>query len=134
LILIDSSVLVAYAVESDINHIRAIKTVKRIANGDFGNAIISDYIFDETTTVTFIRAKSLEKAVIVGNYIKNSVEIIKINEDIFDDSWEMFKNQKNSKFSFTDCSNISLMQNKGIRYLSTFDKEFENLKSVEVIS
>ena len=134
LILIDSSVFVAYAVESDSNHEKAIKVIKQITNGNFGPVFTSDYIFDETTTVTFIRSKSLEKAVLVGNYIKNSVQIIKISEDLFDDSWEIFKNQKKSKFSFTDCSNISLMESKGIRYIATFDSEFENSSSIEVVS
>ena len=133
LILIDSSVFVAYAVEDDGNHERAVKVIERIANGDFGPAFTSDYIFDETTTVTFIRSKSLQKAVLVGNYIKNSVEMIRVDGDLFNDSWEMFKNQKASKFSFTDCSNISIIRDRGIKHIATFDSEFKK-SLIDVIS
>jgi uncharacterized protein len=134
MILIDSSVFVAYVVEGDTNHERAIEVIRQIAKGDFGAVFTSDYIFDETTTVTLIRSKSLQKAVLVGNYIKSSIQIIKINEDLFEDSWEMFKNQKKSKLSFTDCSNISIMRANGIEHIATFDDELKKFASTDVVS
>jgi predicted nucleic acid-binding protein len=135
LILIDSSVFVAYAVESDSNHEQAVKVIKQITDGDFGQVFTSDYVFDETTTVTLIRSKSIEKAIMVGNYIKDSVEIIKINEDLFEDSWEIFKSQKtkSTKLSFTDCSNVSIMKHRNIKNIATFDGEFKEIKSINVI-
>lgn len=133
MILIDSSVLVAYTVENDSNHERAIMVIGQVVNGDFGRAVTSDYIFDETITVTLVRSKSVEKAVAAGNYIKQAIEIFKINEDIFDDSWQMFKNQKGSKFSFTDCSNVSLMKNRNITYLATFDQEFKKVSAIKIV-
>jgi predicted nucleic acid-binding protein len=58
---------------------------------------------------------------------------LKIDEDVFEYSWETFKNQKISKFSFTDCSNVSLMRDKGIRYIATFDREFRKINSIKVV-
>jgi uncharacterized protein len=124
---------VAYIVEGDSNHERAVKVVEQIADGDFGPAFTSDYVFDETTTVTLVRSKSIDKAVLVGNYIKNSVKILKISESVFDESWEMFKNQKASKFSFTDCSNVIFMKHNSIKYIATFDLEFKKVTSIKVL-
>jgi len=133
LILIDSNIFVAYSVEDDSNHEEAVKVISKIINGDFGLVFTSDYVFDETITVTLIKSKSFEKAIQVGEYIRSSVEILKVCEEIFDDTWGIFKSQKNSKLSFTDCSNIALMKDKGIRYLATFDKEFRKVEAIEVI-
>lgn len=134
MILIDSNIFVAYTVEDDSNHEKSIKVMEQIIKGNFGPAVTSDYIFDETTTVTLIRSKSTEKAVLVGNYIKQAIEILKINEDIFEDSWKMFKSQKSSKFSFTDCSNVSLMKERNIIYIATFDQEFKKVPFIRVLS
>lgn len=134
MILIDSNVLVAYAVDSDIHHPRSVKLVKSIIEGQFGTILTSDYIFGETVTVAFIRSKSLDIAISAGEYIKGSTNMLKVDEDALDDAWKRFKEQKNTKFSFTDCLNVELMKRKGIDNIATFDKEFEKVDGIRVIS
>ena len=62
MILIDSNVLIAYFNEADKNHILARQVLKRIENSSYGDAIISDYIFNELITVTLLKKKSKKKA------------------------------------------------------------------------
>ena len=76
MILLDSSFLVAVEVETDENHKKAIIIRDKIIRGDFGNTVISDYIFDETITVTIVRTKDLEKTILIGENLKASAELI----------------------------------------------------------
>lgn len=133
MIFLDSSVLVSYEVDGDINHEKAVKLIREIAKGKFGEVFTSDYIFDETITVTFVKAKSLSKAITVGNYIKDSTEVLKVDESVFENAWELFKRQKETKLSFTDCTTLNAMEERNISNIATFDEDFKKIKTVNVI-
>lgn len=125
MIFVDSSIFIAYGMKDDINHKRAVELVGKMASGRYGSMVTSDYVFDETVTTIFSSSKSMEKAVLAGNIIKESIEILKIDEGVFEDSWKMFKSQKASRFSFTDCTSIATIRASGVKDLASFDKEFE---------
>ena len=134
MIFLDSSFLVAVEVETDQNHEKAVKIRDDIIEGKFGKVFISDCIFDETVTVTFGRTKDLEKAVLAGTNLRNSAEIINIDERDFEAAWEIFKKQKDTTFSFTDCTNVALMRKESIENIATFDEDFQELKEMNVVS
>jgi len=134
MILLDSSFLVAIEVEGDENHEKAKEIRDKIINGVFGETIISDYIFDETITVTFLKTKDLGKAINVGEKLRNSARTIKINDDLFNISWDIFKKQKNTRFSFTDCTSIAVLGNRKIKNIATFDKDFKVIEWVNIVS
>lgn len=133
MIFIDTNVLVAYAVKKDINHARAEKLINLISTLKFGNMVISDYVFDETITVISARTKSLEEAVVAGNYIRESMIVLNTDESTFEETWRLFKAQKKSRLSFTDCEILSIMKEYNIGNLATFDGEFKNVESVRII-
>ena len=133
MIFLDTSFIVSYKIENDKHHEEAINLMKRIANGKSGRPIISDYIFDETVTVVFSRSKKLSIALEMGDELKKSVEIIRIDESVFEDGWKIFKNQKNTKFSFTDSTTLALMNKENIKNIATFDEDFKKIKKINVI-
>jgi predicted nucleic acid-binding protein len=133
MILLDTSFLVAYSHENDENHKKAFELIKDIVKGKYGDPCISDYIFDETVTVVYVRTKRLKEAVKIGQKLLLGTEIVGIDDFLFDMSWNIFKNQKNREFSFTDCTTISIMIKKRITNLATFDKEFKKIKKINVI-
>ena len=133
MIFLDSSFLVSVEVETDQNHQKAVEIMDKIIKGDFGDPVISDYIFDETITVTFSRTRNIEKTVFVGENLRNSSEFAKIDERVFEGAWQIFKNQKNTKFSFTDCTTLALMVKEGIRNIATFDQDFSKIKEINVV-
>lgn len=134
MILLDSSFLVAVEVENDQNHEKAKNMIGEIISGMYGPIIISDYIFDETVTVTFLKTKNLKKAIFVGENLKLSTKILKIDESLFWAAWNIFKEQKNTKLSFTDCTNISLLDSRKIKNIATFDKDFKLIKGLNIVS
>lgn len=131
MIFLDSRFIIACKVADDENHEKAMKYLyKFVENKE--DITISDYIFDEVVTVLFLKTKDLNIAVDTGNILKNSTNLLKISESIFEKSWESFKAQKSTKLSFTDCSTLVLMKKEGINKLATFDEDFKKIKEIEV--
>ena len=76
MIFLDSSFIIALSVASDENHKKAKKIMEKIAKGEFGQAYISDYIFNEIVTVILIKTKDIKKATEVGRLLLKSVRMI----------------------------------------------------------
>lgn len=130
MIFIDTNVFVAYYNKRDIHHERSLELIKRAIEGYYGKIFTSDYVFDESVTVTLVRTKDIEKAVALGEYILNSeIELLSVDETRFFESWNLFKE---IEMSFTDCTNLSLMKLYGIDKIMTFDMGFRD-KGVEVV-
>ena len=123
MIFLDTSVLVAYIVNKDSNHEKAVRLIDDIIAGKYGSTVTSDYVFDETVTVVLVRTKSLESAITSGQLIKESMDILSVNDIVFENAWKLFKNQESARFSFTDCTILSLISANHIENLATFDKE-----------
>lgn len=133
MIFLDASFIVSYYNTRDDNHEKAKEIMSNIANGLYGDAIISDYIFDESATIILYKLKDLSKTIKICKTLKELIGL-NINEDIFEECWNIFINQKNNLFSFTDCSIIAAMRKNKIPYLATFDKEFEKINWIKVIN
>jgi len=126
MIFLDSSFLVAFAVNGDANHPRATGVMKDIVREAYGAPVISDYVFDETATVTFLRTKSLSKARLVGDALLSSFRVLKVDDRTFRLSWQKFRSQRGTKLSFTDSTTVELMRQNGIKNIATFDREFHH--------
>ncbi len=107
--------------------------MEEIVAGKHGQAITSEYVFDETVTVILVRSKSLYLAVKTGDLIKESMPVLDVGNSIFEASWNRFRNQKDTKFSFTDCTILEVVESNHIDKLATFDKEFENSSIFKVV-
>ena len=134
MILLDSSFLVAYLLETDRHHPKSFDIMQKIKAGAFGAAYITDYIFDEVVTVTMARSKNLHKAIEAGTYLKESLPILKLEEESLENAWNIFRFQSKAVLSFTDCTNLSEMTAKGIENLATFDEGFMNVKGIKVVN
>lgn len=133
-ILLDSSFLIAYYNPLDEHRKRSIEIMDDLIIGKYGRAYVSDYIFDEVVTVIFIRTKDLKLSNNVGDVLRDSLGLFDINEEVFDNAWEIFKNQKNTNFSFTDCTNLAIMQEQDISQIASFDGDFAKVKGIKVVS
>ena len=134
MIFVDSNVFISYYNEDDINHNLAIKILKDIEEFKYGNAIISDYVFDEIITVCLLRIKEKEKVIKLGLAIlKSKIKIFKVNKDIFKKAWQLFQ-EYNLKMSFTDFTNLAFLDLLGIDNIATFDKDFKKVKNVNVVN
>ncbi len=133
MIFLDSSFLVAFEVEGDINHSKAAKLMSHIARAIYGTPFISDYVFDEVVTVTFLRTKNLSKARLIGDAMLKAFDVLKVDDAIFRSAWRRFREQKDTKFSFTDATTAELMQQNAIENIATFDRDFQETHQFVVL-
>lgn len=122
-IFVDANYFIALANPADSTHHKAIAISDHLAKEN-PELIISDYIFLEVATVVSQRV-SRSDSIIICKTIQNDpqIEIIHINQDMWNLSWETFQRTKSKNLSFVDCSVIAVMQAEGINKLLTFDAE-----------
>ncbi|MAE49609.1 hypothetical protein CMI48_02155 [Candidatus Pacearchaeota archaeon] len=133
MIFLDSSFLIGYKIENDHHHERALKIMKDISSGTYGEAVFSDYVFDETLTVVFGKSKILQEAVSLGDQLLSSALLLRVDESVFQETFDLFREQK-TKLSFTDCSIVALMRSHGVKRVATFDEEFQKVEGIEVVA
>ena len=130
-LILDTSFLIALNSAKDINHNDSQALKSRLEDKEFGQVYISDYIFDEF--VTFLMAKSFPVAYIkkMGDSLlgEGSIKLLKIDVNIFMQSWELFK--KSNKLSFTDCTTIVLAKEFGIKNVASFDSDFDKIPHIK---
>ena len=90
-------------------------------------------MFNETVTVVLVRSKSLYLASKTGDLIKKSMPVLEVCNNTFEASWNRFRNQKDTKFSFTDCTILEVVESNHIDKLATFDREFEYINTFKVV-
>ncbi|MDE2026670.1 MAG: type II toxin-antitoxin system VapC family toxin [Patescibacteria group bacterium] len=133
MIFLDTSFLLACFNNRDVHHYKAIRILHNVAEKKHGAVFMTDYIFNETVTVSMIKMKDLGIVKWIGNYLLSSLKLIRIEEDIFFDSWKIFQSQKGTRLGFTDCTTIATMRYNGIDTIATFDKDFTKINDINCI-
>jgi len=127
-LILDTSFLIALNDAGDFNHNNANSLKTSIKDKEFGQCYISDYIFDEL--MTLMRAKSINHSKIkdIGDSLlaDKTIELLKVDEEMFLQSWDLFK--KSSNISFTDCTTVILSEEFGIKNIASFDSGFGRFK------
>ena len=132
LIFIDANIFLAYDNINDVNHKRALKIWEEVETGKYGEHFTSDYVFNEIVGVTF-RKRGKERAVLLGEQVLKSLLLINIDDHLIKEAWKIFSTTKLS-LNLVDCTNLAAMKIAGAEFIATLDKEFTQLKNVEVIS
>jgi predicted nucleic acid-binding protein len=133
MVVLDSSFLIAFKVLNDVHHGKAAKLMRDIVDGEYGRPFVTDYIFDETITGILVRSKKLGLATEYGNELLRSLEILNVSEEIFAQAWDIFTKQRSSDLSFTDSTTLAVMSRHRIKNVATFDKDFWNIKGINVV-
>lgn len=133
MILLDSSLIIAYSNKVDQNHNKALKIVEDIVKEKYGTPAITDYIFDETITVMTIKTKDLTRIAESGDRLLEANVLLRIDEQTFQQAWKIFKDQQKPHLSFTDCTTIAACKTNGIPNLATFDEDFRRILGLRII-
>ncbi|MEM2902240.1 MAG: PIN domain-containing protein [Candidatus Bathyarchaeia archaeon] len=133
MILLDSSLIIAYSNEADQNHVKALKIVEDVDKGEYGTPAITDYIFDEAVTVMLVKTKSPRLVADLGEKLSRACLLFRVDEQLFNASWKLFKEQVKPMFSFTDFTTISVCKANRIPNIATFDEDFLKLKEFKIV-
>jgi uncharacterized protein len=87
--------------------------------------VCTDYVLDEVFTALKIFG-SLHAAQAFNQLITNSelVRLFMTDSVIFDRAWEVFVDDAQPRWTFTDCINYSVIQYLGLTEVITFDPNF----------
>jgi predicted nucleic acid-binding protein len=123
-IFLDTSFIIALELVDEQYHQIAINYWQGLIQSS-PQFVISSYVFDEI--VTFLNSRNRhDKAVEVGNRLINSsiIDIVQVDECLFFEGWEYFKQHNDKSYSLTDCISFLVMNRLNIQLVLTFDKHF----------
>lgn len=120
MIVLDTSVVIAFFNDKDTLHHDAVKKFKEFEKQD-RHLLISNYILNEALTV-MLRKRGLEKSKQMLDFLLNykKLEIFHLESQGFFEVINEFKNQTD-KLSFVDCSILWMTKTHGFK-IATFDK------------
>lgn len=120
---VDTSALVALADRRDQSHRKAAQCAR--AHPPNRRFWVSDYVLDETTTILRRRIGHGPAVQFVDAILSSRLfEVVRVNERLWAQAWELFKAHEDQTFSFTDCTSFVLMKAEGITTAFTFDRDF----------
>lgn len=132
-VFLDTGFILAIRNSDDINHTKATEIMRKCLSGKFGRIIISNFVFDETATLTLVRTYNKDLVKDIGDYILNSqrINLLHLSETEFLATWEIFLKYFEKGLSFTDCSLLVMAKLfESNVYLATFDRHFKGLLTV----
>lgn len=125
MILVDTSAWLALSDLRDGNHDRALETQRLLAGGSLGRLLTTDYVIDETLTLLRRRVGGLTtRRFFEGIASSRSVHQIWITSEHFRQATERFLAQRETDWSFTDCTSFAVMSELGIDVAFSFDRDF----------
>ena len=129
IIFADTSFLFAYYNSEDKYHRCAreyFDTLKKSRNYPLG-FLLTDYIFDELTTLIMIRTRNKTQAIFTGNSLLNSrtLKLIYLKEESIIKAWGKFCKYLDKQWSFTDCTSMVFMEENGLQKIASFDDHFK---------
>ncbi|HKZ84467.1 MAG TPA: PIN domain-containing protein [Anaerolineae bacterium] len=124
-LLVDSAAWVALYDRGDKYHAQAAMAFRTLAEQKI-IFVVTDYIVAETVTMLMYRAGH-QRAVLCGDWLLHSprVKLIRMDLDLWNEAWQLFKRYDDKDFSFTDCASFVVMRHERLRDAFTFDHHFE---------
>ena len=125
-ILLDTGFILAFRNKKDKNHISAMETMKkRIMKGEYGRAVVTDYVYDELMTLIQNRLGNKSFMEATAKFLKSSprISFLWISEELFLNTIKKFEKYFDQRLSFTDCTFLSLAETITSKcYVASFDE------------
>lgn len=122
---VDTSAWVAYYDADDRWHAAAKAAVDSLLDQRV-TLVTTDYVIDETITLLLYHA-GRQRALTFGDTVQRSrhVELLRIDADIWEQAWRLFKRYDDKTWAFTDCTSFVVMRQMGLWEVFAFDYHFE---------
>jgi len=132
-VLIDTGVLYADHDTDATRHEIASEALSTVFNGELGQPYISDYVFDEAITLTRTRTGSYTAAKQLCSKLRGReqyprvYELLQVSTAVFTDAIAVFERYDDQQLSFTDATNIALINRHGLDGILSFDDDFDGV-------
>lgn len=104
-----------------------------LGSAEYGHVMTSDYIYDESVTLTHRRTDRITDATELGQRIRGAdpypagIDFIHTTRSRFDEAVERFEEYTDHGLSFTDVTTIVLAVHHDIDAVLSFDDDFDGL-------
>jgi predicted nucleic acid-binding protein len=133
MIVLDSSFLIAYHNTRDVHHAAAARAMVHLLAGQWGQALLLEYVFLEVVTVLLVR-RGLVVATEVGTQLLQAREVDFVPcSDLFLETLRVFRGQATERLSFADAAIVNVARRDAPGFVATFDRDFHELKGISVI-
>lgn len=132
-VLVDTGVLYAYHDRDAPRHEEAVTALDPVYDGELGQPIVSDYIYDEAVTLTLKRTGSFDAAAAMGERIRGVgrfptiYELFHVTRALFDDAVELFERYDDQALSFTDAMTVAITRRQAVDTVLSFDDDFDGV-------
>lgn len=133
MIVLDSSFLIAHHNTRDVHHAAAARVMGRLLAGEWGRALLLEYVFLEVMTVLLAR-RGLDVANDVATRLLQAREVDFVPcSDLFLEALQVFRSQSRGRLSFTDAAIVAVARQQRPGLVATFDTDFRDLEGVTVV-
>lgn len=132
-VFVDTGVFFAHHDTDAERHEQAVTAFDRLLDGAYGQPYTSDYVLDETVTLTRVRTGSFDAADAVASRILGEepypdvFETLTVEPDDVRSSLRTFRRYDDHDLSFTDATTLWLCESRGIDAVLSFDDDFDGL-------
>ena len=125
MILLDTSYLIAFTREKDVNYARALELSDTFRE----HTAITNHVLHEYVSFLF-RKDGADAAYRAGKQLLESdVQMVCITQDDLMPALELVK--KYGRFDFGDASSVIVMQKLGMKRIASFDSDFDRIPGIE---
>lgn len=132
-VLVDTGVLYADHDSDASRHEAGRGAIDAVLRGEYGQPFVSEYVYDETVTLTRRRTGSFEAARTIGRRIRaaedypRAFDLVHLTESDFEAAVRTFERYDDQSLSFTDATSIALVERRDIDGVLSFDDDFDGL-------
>ena len=132
-VLVDTNVFVAATNTKDEHHIRGLELVEELRRGQHGEAITTDFVFDEVVTVALARTGSVETAVKAAAFILPAdpegawIRLQEVTRETLLRAWDLFRTSGRRDLSFTDWTLVAFVRQGRADSVVSFDEDLDGL-------
>jgi predicted nucleic acid-binding protein len=132
-VFVDTGVFYADHDEAATRHETADTAMDSVYQSELGQPYTSDYVYDETTTLTLQRTGSTDAAKTVGRRIRGAGEfhaafsMERVTAPLFQRAVDLFERYDDQHLSFTDATTVALVQRHDIDAVLSFDDDFDGI-------
>ncbi|MBX0287337.1 type II toxin-antitoxin system VapC family toxin [Halomicroarcula sp. F28] len=132
-VVVDSGVFYAHADRGASRHDTAVAALSAILEGGYGQPYITDYIYDETVTLTLTRTDSHAEAMRVGRRLRGAGDfpelfhLRNLSKAVFETAVDIFERYDDQQLSFTDATTVAFTETHDIDTVLSFDDDFDGI-------
>jgi predicted nucleic acid-binding protein len=132
-VFVDTGVFYSHHDTDASRHDVASQALTRVLRSpEYGQVLTSEYVYDETITLTYRRTGRVSDAVEVGRRIRgegypDAIELLYSSPQLFEGAVEAYEKYTEHELSFTDAMTVALCERHGIDGVLSFDDDFDGL-------